>query len=478
MSNRIFISYRHSDTEGAHAVDRLAHELRAKFGKAAVFYDEESLPAGHNWREHVTERLPRCEIVIAVIGPGWGEVTGDEDPIRFELELAQERGIPVLPVLVRGASMPNKDAFPESLQGLRDVIAVSIAGRGQQYRTALEQLFNQVEDITNPDDATKRADLQIYADTYEAFLTNDGVIDEAEETNLETLAERTHLTPEEVKRLEAEVKAKIDAQRRPGRSALLVFGVALFLSAVAILIYALNQDDYPARYVLTSDSLWMNTEPKGCSGDFKTARETTKQSLAKGEVLRGRFDEPACRNICWMSKDSKLELYEGHRSQYLARVIEGRCDDPSRNSRSAMEHEGWNARRFEPDDFECCAAGHEGFVMLNASYKRDWWALFDPPRAARPLEPKACRGEGLSPAQAALCTSVKLWGVEDRRVRLNARLSNQLSDRDVMAAKHTAHKSRFTQEREACSEDLKCLEASLRAEIHSIERFLQGRGSL
>jgi len=75
--------------------------------------------------------MPRCNIVVAVIGPGWGDVAGADDPIRFELELARQRGLELLCVLAWGAPMPRAEAFPEPQREISDVLVVPLFGLGE-----------------------------------------------------------------------------------------------------------------------------------------------------------------------------------------------------------------------------------------------------------------------------------------------------------------------------------------------------------
>jgi hypothetical protein len=64
-------------------------------------------------------------VLLTIIGRQWsaGEVgkrrlDDVRDFVRIELEAALRRGIPVVPVLVQGASLPSGDELPETLQSL------------------------------------------------------------------------------------------------------------------------------------------------------------------------------------------------------------------------------------------------------------------------------------------------------------------------------------------------------------------------
>jgi hypothetical protein len=66
-------------------------------------------------------------VLIAVIGDQWIErgsamgkrrIDDSRDQLRIELEVALGRNIPVIPVLVRKASMPLEEELPPSLKSL------------------------------------------------------------------------------------------------------------------------------------------------------------------------------------------------------------------------------------------------------------------------------------------------------------------------------------------------------------------------
>jgi hypothetical protein len=122
VSGVIFISYRRSDS--AEYVGRIYDRLVGSFGRHYVFKDVDEIPIGQNFREYLDKKLNECNVLLAVIGRKWLKVkdkTGmmrlenPDDYVRMEIESALERKIPVIPVLVGGASMPSREALPESL---------------------------------------------------------------------------------------------------------------------------------------------------------------------------------------------------------------------------------------------------------------------------------------------------------------------------------------------------------------------------
>ncbi|MCE7974859.1 MAG: TIR domain-containing protein, partial [Leptolyngbya sp. PLA1] len=121
---KAFISYRREDSQDVSG--RLYDHLVARWGAERVFKDVDSIPLGMDFREHLTEAVGRCEVMLVVIGPRWVEAAREgrrrlEDPldfVRIEVEAALQRGVPVVPVLVGGAAVPAPEELPESLRPL------------------------------------------------------------------------------------------------------------------------------------------------------------------------------------------------------------------------------------------------------------------------------------------------------------------------------------------------------------------------
>jgi hypothetical protein len=122
---KIFISYRHADT--SYVTGRIFDQLSKKIGRKNIFKDVESIQAGSDFKETINNSVKSCEVILAVIGPKWSTVTDDgnkrriDDPndfVRIEIEAGLKRGIPIIPVLVSGAKMPNSDELPETLKNL------------------------------------------------------------------------------------------------------------------------------------------------------------------------------------------------------------------------------------------------------------------------------------------------------------------------------------------------------------------------
>ncbi|WP_198290257.1 SUMF1/EgtB/PvdO family nonheme iron enzyme [Methylosinus sp. LW4] len=154
MRGKIFISYRRDDS-GAHALN-VAQYLQNKLGRERIFIDIDGIHSGQNFRKVIYDKLDRCKITLAIIGPNWvvarDEKSGGkrldnpEDWVRLEIEGSWERKIPVVPVLVSGAKLPSKSDLPASLQPLVDYHAATVAA-GSGFRNDMEGLARDVAEL-------------------------------------------------------------------------------------------------------------------------------------------------------------------------------------------------------------------------------------------------------------------------------------------------------------------------------------------
>ena len=130
---RFFISYRRGDA--AAEAGRLFDLLAERFGADAIFIDVDTLRPGVDYRRILDRHLRESRALLAVIGRGWLDARDAEgrrrldapdDFVRYEIETAVSRGVPVIPVLVDGAGMPPEAALPQGLKRLAHLQAVAL----------------------------------------------------------------------------------------------------------------------------------------------------------------------------------------------------------------------------------------------------------------------------------------------------------------------------------------------------------------
>ena len=121
----IFLSYRREDSEGQ--AGRLYDDLVAVFGSDSVFMDVAAIQPGRDFRKSIDQSLNSCGVFLSLIGKNWlsaKDASGQrrlDDPadfVRIETGAALKRDIPVIPVLVQGASAPKPDQLPDDLKEL------------------------------------------------------------------------------------------------------------------------------------------------------------------------------------------------------------------------------------------------------------------------------------------------------------------------------------------------------------------------
>ena len=121
----VFLNYRRGDSEGQ--ARALFVELTRLLGKDSVFMDVDSIALGRDFRTILQERLGSCDVMVSLIGPDWldaADPAGNRrlesptDFVRQEIAAALKRNIPVIPVLVQGARMPESDRLPDDLRDL------------------------------------------------------------------------------------------------------------------------------------------------------------------------------------------------------------------------------------------------------------------------------------------------------------------------------------------------------------------------
>jgi formylglycine-generating enzyme required for sulfatase activity len=135
--------------------------LAQHFGEEAVFFDVDSIPLGCDFHHFLTEQVRACQVLVAVIGRHWLDITDehgqrrleqDDDFVRIEVQTALQRNIPVVPVLVEGAIMPRATQLPDALRLLARRNAAEVrpgATFHQQLETLVQKLERTLQSITS-----------------------------------------------------------------------------------------------------------------------------------------------------------------------------------------------------------------------------------------------------------------------------------------------------------------------------------------
>ena len=230
-SNRIFVSYRREDASGD--AGRLADHLHRRFGADRVFLDIETIDPGTDFVEVLQASLRQTAAMLVVIGPRWTSLRAADgtrrldDPgdfVRLEVETALSRSIPVVPVLVQGASMPKKEDLPASLAPLvnRQLAALDHA----EFHDDAERLCDRLAAMIEGEPAWRLllrrwwpaaalvAVLALGLAAYLVLRAGDG---ESATASTGPSGRPTELTSEQMRQVEA-LLAEASAQRRRSQS--------------------------------------------------------------------------------------------------------------------------------------------------------------------------------------------------------------------------------------------------------------------
>lgn len=134
MPGKIFVNYRRGDDSGFALA--LFSQLELTFPQEQLFMDVEGgIAAGADFVRVLERQIEASDIVLAVIGPGWLNITDEigrrrlENPadfVRVEIASAIRAEKRVIPVLVNRAEMPRATELPEELRILSRLNAVRL----------------------------------------------------------------------------------------------------------------------------------------------------------------------------------------------------------------------------------------------------------------------------------------------------------------------------------------------------------------
>jgi hypothetical protein len=147
MAGKIFINYRRGDEPGFALA--LYGRLEQSFAPEQLFMDVEGgIPAGHDFLHVLETQVAECDVLLALIGPGWlsaGDETGKRrldnpsDFVRLEIESAMRLGRRVIPVLINKAEMPHAAQLPDTLKPLARRHAVRLTQ--ERFRADVQGLI-------------------------------------------------------------------------------------------------------------------------------------------------------------------------------------------------------------------------------------------------------------------------------------------------------------------------------------------------
>jgi hypothetical protein len=154
--NKIFISYRQSDTQSE--ASRLKENLEDIFGPENVFFDIETLEPGLNFAEAIEKTIRQSAVVLVLIGDSWTKVKDDkgnlrlfkeDDWVRKEVAMALSMdGTRVIPVLIKDAKKLSADELPDNIKSLANYQWAELTI--PRWKGDVEKLATTLEKILPP----------------------------------------------------------------------------------------------------------------------------------------------------------------------------------------------------------------------------------------------------------------------------------------------------------------------------------------
>jgi hypothetical protein len=150
MATRVFISYRRGDS--AASAGRIHDRLERELGRDVLFMDVDGIPLGANFIKVLRNEVSSCNVLLAVIGPGWLNVRNEDgsrrldDPddfVRVEIATALQRDIPVIPILLDETKIPRSALLPDELKELAVRNALDI--RHASFHSDMDRLVLELK---------------------------------------------------------------------------------------------------------------------------------------------------------------------------------------------------------------------------------------------------------------------------------------------------------------------------------------------
>ena len=147
----IFINYRRADSEDV--CGRIYDRLTATFGSDGVFRDVANIPPGSDFRVILEREVAVCDLMLVIMGREWFSSENEQrlsevdDFVRFEIETALKRNIPIIPLWVgRRTTMPDANRLPESIRDLTNRQSISVRA-DPDFHADVDRLIARIVDI-------------------------------------------------------------------------------------------------------------------------------------------------------------------------------------------------------------------------------------------------------------------------------------------------------------------------------------------
>jgi len=158
-TDKVFICHRRGDA--VRQVGRLLEKLHHSFGEHTLYYGSHETTDGKSVSTEGLHAMIDARAVLIMIGPTWAslenlerlhETDGKADPLRHWIAVALTRhgatgrhAPMLLPILLDGASMPDKASLPKDLKVLARLTPLVFTGDAAQSHAQFEKLVTLVD---------------------------------------------------------------------------------------------------------------------------------------------------------------------------------------------------------------------------------------------------------------------------------------------------------------------------------------------
>ena len=113
--------------------------------------DIDSIPFGVDFRSFIHQQLKQTNFLLLIIGPDWAgmrpgqalRIRDISDPVRVEIEAALQYGIPIIPMLVSGATIPEPSELPDTLRSI-PFLNAAIIDSGRDFHQHMDRLMRSI----------------------------------------------------------------------------------------------------------------------------------------------------------------------------------------------------------------------------------------------------------------------------------------------------------------------------------------------
>jgi len=147
---RVFLSYRRDDAD---AYAGRVHETLTRSLGEEIFMDLFGIRGGEIFPWTIQQAVAHTVVMVVLVGPKWLTLTGPGstrridnslDFVRREVVAAMDRGIAIIPVLLPGATVPERQSLPDDMQGLEELQALTLSPR--HWDTEVQELVTSVRE--------------------------------------------------------------------------------------------------------------------------------------------------------------------------------------------------------------------------------------------------------------------------------------------------------------------------------------------